>query len=208
MSSVSTMTVDIGRGFAQPVHHGQQVFRSVLQAMAYPGRVQTLSADVFEGFDSAGLGRGLGAVLLALLDGETSLWLAPALAGESAAAHLRFHTGVRLVVNPAQAAFVACHAGAADTSLWAQLNAGSDTSPQVGATLLIEVESLEHGSALSLRGPGIEQVQSLRVAGLSDAFWRARVEAEADFPCGIDLILCCGERLAALPRSTHVSLEG
>ncbi len=204
---MSAMTADIGRGFAQPVHDAQRVFRAVLDATARPGRVQTLPAAVLDGFDSVGLGRGLCAVLLALLDAETRLWLDPGLADGTAAAHLRFHTGVRLVADQAHAAFVACTPAAAG-ALWVQLNPGSDTGPQDGATLLIEVASLGHGMAIDLRGPGIQHVQRLQVEGLSEAFWRARIVAEADFPCGIDLILCSGDCIAALPRSTHLRLEG
>lgn len=204
---MSIATADIGRGFAQPVHNAQQVFRAVLDAMARPGRLQGLPPATRNGFDSAGLGRGLCAVLLALLDAETSLWLDTALADGATAAHLRFHTGVRLVAEPARAAFVACAAEAVDPALWAGLEHGGDSSPQDGATLLVEVASLNRGTALELRGPGIEQMQTLHVDGLSSAFWHARIAAEAAFPCGVDLILCSGDQIAALPRSTRLHLQ-
>lgn len=199
---------EIGRGLAQPVHDAQQVFRAVLEAMSRPGRVQTLPAQVLDGIDCAGLGRATTALLLALLDAETRLWIAPALQRGGLVEHLRFHTGVRVVDAPAQAAFAVTAAAQASASLWTTLSLGSDEVPQDGATLVVEVDGFDTGPALELSGPGIETMQVVRVAGLDTTFWQARVALEPAFPRGIDLILCCGERLVALPRSTHLRLEG
>jgi alpha-D-ribose 1-methylphosphonate 5-triphosphate synthase subunit PhnH len=204
---MTSTLAEIGRGLAQPVHDAQQVFRSVLEAMSRPGRVQALPAATLDGLDTAGLGRGTTALLLALLDAETRLWLAPPLRRDGSVEHLRFHTGVRVVEEPAQAAFAVIDAAHASASLWTTLAHGSDEVPQDGATLIVEVESFESGPALVLSGPGIESTQALRVAGLDAAFWQARIALEPAFPRGIDLILCCGERLAALPRSTRLRLE-
>lgn len=205
---MSAVLADIGPGFAQPVHAAQQVFRALLEAMSRPGRVQTLPAGSLEGLHDAGLGRARCAALLALLDGEASVWLHAALRGTGAPAHLQFHTGVRLAAAAEEGAFVVLDAAHAEAALWQALPCGSDTAPQEGATLVIEVPSLENGLALALRGPGVRSVQRLRVGGLHAGFWQARAALECAFPCGIDLILTCGERVAALPRSTRVALEG
>jgi alpha-D-ribose 1-methylphosphonate 5-triphosphate synthase subunit PhnH len=199
---------EVGRGFARPAHDSQQVFRAVLEAMSRPGRVQTLAAGSPEGLDDAGLGRARAAVLLALLDAETSVWLHPALRREAALAQLRFHTGVRVAADASRAAFAVIDAAQADASLWDALEHGSDTVPQDGATLIVEVPSLQRGLALALRGPGVQTVQPLHVDGLDAAFWHARARLEREFPRGVDLVLTCGDRLAALPRSTRAALEG
>lgn len=204
---MNAMLAEIGCGFADPVHGAQQVFRAVLEAMSRPGRIQTLPAAALDGLDAPGPGRGLTAVLLGLLDGQTSVWIAGALRSDAVIGRLRFHTGVRFADGAAQAAFVVSDAAHAEASLWTTLSRGSDEAPQDGATLIVEVPSFEHGSLLALRGPGIEQAQPLRVGGLEAAFWRARQAVQADFPRGVDLLLVCGERIAALPRSTRVSLE-
>lgn len=194
----------VGRGFADPVHGAQQVFRALLEAMSRPGRVQALPAAALAGLEPPASGRGLAAVLLALLDGETSAWLDPAGAPSGLADYLRFHTGVRLPQEPAAAAFVVTRATPAAAAFWTTLADGSDEAPQDGATLIVEVPSLDAGPALVLQGPGIETVQTLRAGGLDAAFWAARRTLEAGLPRGIDLILTCGECLAALPRSTRV----
>lgn len=198
----------LGRGFADPVHGAQQVFRCLLRAMSCPGQVQSLPSAALAGLDSPTPGIAMGAALLCLLDADTRLWLA---LGEHAGRcrdQLRFHTGVQWAEQPGEAGFVAAIAGPAAVHWWRLLERGSDESPQAGASLLLEVPSLDSGLALVLRGPGIEHHQPLRVSGLAPDFWQARIALEADYPRGIDLLLCCGDRLAAVPRSTRITLEG
>jgi alpha-D-ribose 1-methylphosphonate 5-triphosphate synthase subunit PhnH len=198
----------IGRGFADPVHGAQQVFRCLLRAMSLPGQVQTLPATALAGFHSPTPGVAMGAALLCLLDAEARLWIALDEHAERCRDQLRFHTGVQWAEQPGQAGFVAGIAGPAAVHWWQQLDQGSDEAPQAGATLLLEVPSLDSGLALALRGPGIEHCQPLLVRGLAPDFWQARIALEADYPRGIDLLLCCGDRLVAIPRSTRITIEG
>lgn len=205
---MSAVLADLGRGFEQPVHDAQQVFRAVLEAMSRPGRVQTLPALALQSLEPPGLGQATTAVLMTLLDAETRVWLHPSLRSEAARSYLQFHTGVQHVDDAQRATFAVIEADHATPALWHELECGSDAVPQDGATLIVEVPSLDQGLALALRGPGVETVQALRVDGLHAGFWQARHALEADFPLGIELILTCGDRLAAVPRSTRVSLEG
>lgn len=204
----------VGRGFAQPVHAAQQAFRALLEAMSRPGRIQVLPEPVLAGIEPPGLARGMTALLLTLLDAETSLWIEPTLAGADSLDYLRFHTGVRTLADPGDAAFVVCPADRARPGTWLALSAGSDELPQSGATLLVEVPSLQlQGAAaasprLRLEGPGIENTQALAAGGLDAAFWHARAALQGEYPRGIDLILCCGDTLAAIPRTTRVTVEG
>ncbi|HEY4065394.1 MAG TPA: phosphonate C-P lyase system protein PhnH, partial [Burkholderiaceae bacterium] len=71
-----------------------------------------------------------------------------------------------------------------------------------------EVASLSSGARLLLSGPGIERHARLNVGGVAADFWRRRIEIEAEFPRGVDLLLVCGSSLVGLPRSTHLALEG
>ncbi len=204
----------VGRGFAQPVHASQRAFRALLDAMSRPGRIQALPDTVLDGIEPPGLPRGLTALLLTLLDAETSVWVDPELAGEHGLDYLRFHTGVRTLSDPGEAAFAAWPADRVRPAAWSVLDAGTDEVPQSGATLLVEVASLQSqvmstaGTLLQLRGPGIESVQSLLVGGLDAAFWQARAALEGEYPRGIDLILCCGDTLAAIPRTARVTVQG
>jgi alpha-D-ribose 1-methylphosphonate 5-triphosphate synthase subunit PhnH len=202
----------VGHSFAQPVAASQQCFRALLQAMSRPGRVQALPPAALQGLQPPGLGPALTAVLLTLLDAEVQLWLDPRLDAAGAAAFLRFHTGVKFAARRDEAAFVALPAEQASAALWRQLRLGSDAAPQDGATLIVEVPALMPapavpGQTLCLRGPGIQDTHRLVVAGLNAAFWQARAALAAEFPRGVDLLLCSGDHLAALPRTTQVTLE-
>jgi alpha-D-ribose 1-methylphosphonate 5-triphosphate synthase subunit PhnH len=202
----------VARGFNDPVSGAQRVFRGLLDATARPGRIATLPGDAIAGLDAAALSPAAYAVLLALLDAETSAWLDGMTAG--ALDPLRFHTGMRAARSESDAAFVAVDAEHAAPSLWSRLASGTDERPQDGATLLVDVSSLHAGragpgeSALVLRGPGIESEHRLAVGGLDARFWAARAALAPAFPRGVDLVLACGARLAALPRTTRVAVEG
>lgn len=189
------------RGFADATHDAQAVFRSVLDAFSRPGRLQTLAAS--DGLQApAPLSRGLTALLLTLLDGETRLHLAGPLGSEAAWMYTRFHTGVA-VAERAAADFVAERAADAR---WDGLQTGSDEAPQQGATLIVEAVSLA-GQALTLSGPGIETTQRMGLCGLPPAFWQQRIEMQRDFPRGVDLLLVCGSQLIGVPRSTRITFD-
>ena len=85
---------------------------------------------------------------------------------------------------------------------------GTEEEPQRGATLIVQVPSLLDVRGWRLTGPGIESMRWLNVAGLPVGFLAQWNQNRAAFPCGMDLILCCGERLAALPRTVRIVEAG
>jgi alpha-D-ribose 1-methylphosphonate 5-triphosphate synthase subunit PhnH len=206
----------MGGGFADPVHGAQQAFRALLEAMSRPGRVQALPAAALDGLRPADaalappVGAGLAATLLALLDAETPVLLAGALADGDAGAWVRFHTGARAAADGAPVAWAVARAADVDAALLARLALGTDEAPQDGATLVVEVDGLDaaDGIGLALRGPGVASVQRLRVAGLPASFWAWRRELRHALPRGVDLVLVQGARVAAVPRSARLEIEG
>lgn len=210
---MSAVLAEMTPGFRDPVHGAQQSFRTLLDAMSRPGRVQALPSAALDGIVPPSVPRGTAlslstaAVLLCLLDAETTVHLSGRLATAPSLAWLRFHTGVRLAARGDAAAFTVTRAAELETVLWEALDIGSDEAPQDGGTLIVEVDSLETGTPLQLRGPGIEGVQPLCVAGPSPAFWQWRRQLSTQRPRGIDLVLCCGDRLTALPRSTRIEID-
>ena len=214
---MSSVLARMGAGFADPVHGAQQTFRTLLAAMSEPGRVLTLPDAATAGLAAQDvdlrppLGVALAATLLTLLDADTPVHLAGALATDDARAWLRFHTGTRALQRPT--AMTAAQARDVDAALWTALDLGTDEAPQSGATLFVEVDALSEqplpgAIALKLRGAGIADARDLAVAGLSSAFWQWRAALRSELPRGIDVVLVCGTTVAAIPRSTRVESEG
>jgi alpha-D-ribose 1-methylphosphonate 5-triphosphate synthase subunit PhnH len=181
-------------GFADPVLDSQRCFRAVLDAMARPGRLQRLPVALTP---PAPLNPAAAVLLLTLADADTPVWLdAP-----EAADWLRFHAGCPLVAEPDRAQFLlAC----GSMPPLAALDAGTEEDPDRSATLLAQVDSFETSEGWRLTGPGIEQEHRLRVSGLPGDFlaqWQAN---HARFPQGVDVVLCAGDALVALPRTVSI----
>lgn len=198
MATATALAADkpIGFGFPDPVRDSQTVFRIVLDVMANPGRIAPLPALVTA---QDRLGPGAAAICLALVDFETPLWLDPILASDDTAGYLRFHAGAPIAASPNAAGFAVLEG--ASTPL-GSFKTGSDAYPEEGATVIIQVPDLFTTGPLVLSGPGIDGERCLGVEGLPASFWEERAAVNAGFPRGIDLILCAGHRVAALPRTT------
>lgn len=186
-------------GFADPVLDAQRAFRSVLEGMAHPGRV-TVMPEVEA---PPPLEVAAAAACLTLLDHDTPLWIDPAGATAEVLAWLRFHCGVPVVDTPGAARFaLVVEAGA--LGRLDVFEAGSDERPDLSATVLLQVQGLLAGTGFRLRGPGIDGESRLAVVGAPPGLGTALRVNAARFPRGVDLVLCAGHRLAALPRTTRV----
>ena len=194
-------------GFADPVHDTQAVFRTLLDALARPGRVGVIetalpAAEAAHGADRAGLAAF--ASLLALCDYATPVWLAQR--DDALAAALRFHAGAPLTDVPGEAAFAYVHDAATLPPLDTLAN-GTPESPEQSATVFVRVDSRTGGATVTLRGPGIEDAHTIAPAGLPERFWQERAALAVQFPCGIDFYLVCGNGLVGLPRTIHVEMN-
>lgn len=185
-------------GFADPVIDAAHGFRAMLDAMARPGTIHSVGEALNP---PAPLGRAAAAVLLTLADHDAPVWL-PDETGKDARRWLAFHAGAAVVAERARAAFAWLPHPAAALPLngWAM---GEPAYPDRSTTLLIEVARLGTGGGLELSGPGIDGSARLD-AGLPDDLLAARAGLRPLHPLGLDLIVTCGERLAALPRTTSV----
>ena len=188
------MNIDLP-GFADPVLESQACFRAVLDALARPGTLRQAGMGLTP---PAPLAPAAAAVLLTLVDGETTLFLP--LGWAMARDWVGFHCGTVPVAAAQGAGFVLADA----LPDLAALDAGSDEAPDASATVILQVASFGTGRRLRLSGPGLRVAVRLDVAGLPDDFPVAWAANHALFPRGVDLLLCCGTTLAALPRSVRV----
>ena len=188
------MNTGLEAGFAAPVRDAQSCFRAVLDAMSRPGRIARVAGVVAP----APLGIAAGAVLLTLVDHETPVWLDRDASG--ARAWIEFHCGAPVVATSDACAFAL---GLALPDL-GQFSAGTHESPETSATVICQVAAFGAGRRLRLSGPGLRESEVLAIDGLPPDFvtiWRRNHDL---FPRGIDLILCAGDQLTALPRTVSI----
>ena len=184
-------TIDLP-GFADPVTDAQGCFRAVLDAMARPGRIHEAGVGLTP---PVPLAPASAAVLLTLVDHETPLWLDPNVAASRE--WIAFHCGAPLATGPDACAF----ALALSLPDLAVLPAGSHEAPERSATIILQVRAFEGGQRFRLEGPGLREPGIPAIDGLPVEFAGVWQQNRARFPLGVDVILCAGARLAALPRS-------
>ncbi len=180
-------------GFADPVADAQHCFRAVLDAMARPGSIRKAGCLA----PPPPLCPSAGAVLLSLIDHETPVWLDPAF--EPARGWAAFHCGAEFV-EPGAAAFLL----AAELPVLGVLRQGSDEAPEESATVILQLPRLGTGTRFRLSGPGLACPTVFSADGLPPSFAGLWAANRAAFPLGVDLILCAGAQLAALPRTVAV----
>jgi alpha-D-ribose 1-methylphosphonate 5-triphosphate synthase subunit PhnH len=182
-------------GFADPVGDAQATFRAVLDAMARPGSLQRAGERLTA---PAPLDGATAAVLLTLVDNETPLWLdASAMPARD---YLAFHCGAVIVDAPDKAAF----ALALTLADLAALSAGSHEAPESSTTLVLQIARLGEGERYTLSGPGLREPTVLAATGLPAEFPRIWHSNHALYPRGVDVVLCAGTTLTALPRSVSI----
>lgn len=188
-------------GFADSVIEAQGVFRALMEALARPGRLQSLPVRLAP---PAPLDAGLAAVALTLADHDAPLWLDRPLAAAPAVADwLRFHTGARIVTDPREAAFALVSDPARMPAL-AAFAQGEPDYPDRSTTLALACTTLSDAGGFTLEGPGIRDTARLRPAPLPEGFVAAWRQNNALFPRGVDLLLTDGARVAGLPRTTII----
>lgn len=190
----------IAPGFSDPVFQSQAAFRALLAALSEPGTLRQVASEIAP---PEGLTIATATALLTLADYETPVWLPEALRNGPAGAWLRFHCGAALVENPAEAAFAVIDC-AADEPRLSAFNLGTDQFPDRSTTVIVQVNRLEGGHAITLAGPGILGSRDIAPQGLRSGFTDELRENGALYPLGVDVLLTHGEGLIGLPRSTQI----
>jgi alpha-D-ribose 1-methylphosphonate 5-triphosphate synthase subunit PhnH len=176
-------------GFINAPHQAAHAFRAALNVMARPGLIETLSGAL----PPTPMSVAAGVLILTLCDRTTPLHLAGDYDCPSIRDWVTFHTGAPLVGAP-DASFA--------LGLWADLAGqefpiGTAEYPDRATSLILEMPHLT-ATGTRLTGPGIEVSARL---SLPIGF-----DNRAEFPLGLDCFFTCGDRLAALPRSTNIEV--
>lgn len=171
----------------------QACFRTLLEAFSTPGRIVTLPVPLTP---PPGLSPSCAAVLLTLTDAQTKVCLPEEHPGRD---WLVFHTGAPLTQMP-----LADFCVATQRPPLSALRQGTDEAPEDGATLILDLPDLENGTRrLKISGPGLKEpvTMALPLDASFIAEWRAQTRMA---PRGVDVLLCAGAKILALPRSLHI----
>ncbi|MCT4370349.1 phosphonate C-P lyase system protein PhnH [Yangia mangrovi] len=177
-------------GFADAPVQAARAFRAALEAMARPGRIETV-----EGAEAPGISTAAAVLLLTLCDRETPIHLASGCDGEALKRWIAFHIGAPVVV--AEEAMFALGGWEALKPL-DRYRIGTAEYPDRSVTLIVEVAALE-SAGMKLTGPGIATEAALSLPEVEAFAHNAR-----RFPLGWDCYFTAQDRLAALPRTTTV----
>lgn len=181
---------DLTPGFSSPFE-AQACFRAILNAFSTPGSTVPLPLSLLP---PPGLSPACASVLLTLVDTHTKVALPKASPAEN---WLVFHTGAAFAE-----AETADFCVAATLPPLSSLRQGTDEKPEESATLILEVEDFT-GDSFKLSGPGLKEATTLRLP-LNQAFitdWQNQTQKA---PLGVDVILCAGNEIIALPRSLKI----
>ena len=176
----------------QPLNQ-QAVYRAVLTAMSFPGRV----LDIGELLEGARAELGVLACLVdemvtiadpdsRLTDAERRLLSAAALAPADDADYVLFDGSTAPLENY-------------------QPRIGTIYRPEVASLLILTVGAVGEGeTAVTLTGPGVPTEKTVSLSGLHPDWLTARNRWRSNFPTGADFVFCDATRIAAIPRTTEV----
>ena len=189
-------------GFRHPVFDAQAVFRGVLDALARPGLPSSLPSGLAP---PVPLTPELAALALALADPDAPIWLdAPLAASPDVIGYLRFHTGARIVADPVEAVF-ALVSDPEGRVPFAEFPVGTDEYPDRSATLVIALESLADGAAMTFAGPGIRREVRVAARPLPTGLEEVLRGHAASFPRGLDILFVCDGQVLGIPRSARLA---
>lgn len=192
----------VARGFRNAPLQAAWAFRSILEAMARPGRIQPLTADLDP---PAPLYPATAAVALTLADHDTTVWLDGDMRNADVVSFLKFHCGCPITEDPLQAVF----GFAASSDALPPLDsfaAGTPDYPDRSATLVLQCPALDNREDVVLTGPGVETEQGLSVPGLSPEFWRQLKANNRRYPLGIDVLFTSVSVVVGCPRSSALEI--
>jgi alpha-D-ribose 1-methylphosphonate 5-triphosphate synthase subunit PhnH len=192
------MTASAAFDLSQPGFAAQSTFRAVMDATALPGTLQPI-AGVPDAV--APLSAEAAAIALALFDHDTPVWLDAGLAAvPEVASWLRFHTGAPIAATSKLAVFALVSDPMQLPPIDA-FNLGTPEYPDRSTTIILQVQSLLDGPALTLAGPGIQDRKRFCVSPMSPELPGFVADNRTLFPRGVDLLFVAPRTVAALPRS-------
>lgn len=187
------------------VHDTQEVFRTILYCMSRPGTIKNIEE----------IGRPIGqheycqhsifVTAITLLDAEVHFHIVGENADAIGELLSSFTFSKAAEIHEADYIFIMKDAQQPlINDVFQKAKKGTLTNPEQSATILIETDKLSNGSHLTLVGPGIEHTENVEIDA-SEHWVAERVEANKEYPLGVDMILIDKHsNMMSLPRTTVI----
>ena len=168
------------------------IFRKLLDGFSFPGRIQEIG-ELIENINASE------AILPVLLDSTVSLADPNEKISEESFAFLNCQKTVA-----EKARFII-----ADGKLAPRFkpNSGSLMEPEMGATLILEINEIGAGKTIELSGPGIQTTTVIQIDGLNSEWLSEEIRQRSGFPRGVDLIICDENKFICIPRTTNLEVK-
>ncbi|MEA1869422.1 MAG: phosphonate C-P lyase system protein PhnH [Euryarchaeota archaeon] len=185
------------------IFDSQRIFRSLLDAMANPGRIITLPDIRIE---TPATNRHPLLLLMTLLDHEVNFYVMGG-AQTQVTEYLKTNTGSK-ESRLENSDFILVYDGSSH-GLIQSARVGTLEYPDESATVIYDIDSIGYGGEdilLELSGPGIADKRRIGVSGIEQTEI-GDVLAMQDYPLGLDLIFSDNAgRIACIPRSTTMKV--
>ncbi len=192
------------------VHDIQAAYRRVVHATSFPGTVVDISEQASLVDIESHLPDPMIVLAMMLVDAEVTFYIASSDARADATVISQLTYARVATSEEAGYLFLARSGNASIASLIEAARIGSLTDPHLGATIIVEVSSLEalvseHPGCIVLSGPGVREIAYLAIPEIDWVEPRRRQNEE--YPLGVDLMLVTpAGQLASIPRTTRLEV--
>ncbi|WP_338787548.1 phosphonate C-P lyase system protein PhnH [Metabacillus sp. FJAT-53654] len=197
------------------VHGTQRIFRKLLDCMAKPGEIDSISEEIAPIEAMEGFPCSLQGIAFTLIDREVQFHVL-ANHSETIKRALEWKTYSKFSsILAADYIFINHPENVENISeVMQQIKKGTLSDPHDSATVVLCVEGLTSTNMpssslkLTMKGPGIAANKTVYISGLSSKWIEERNIATNEFPLGTDLIITTNEGdIMAVPRTTLLESE-
>jgi alpha-D-ribose 1-methylphosphonate 5-triphosphate synthase subunit PhnH len=187
------------------VHDIQKSYRKVLNCMARPGVIESIK-EVSEKVDmNIDFLKSTLVIMFMLLDAEVSFKIISKNERDLTNIVNQLTYAKASDAEAADFVFVLRDAAPEDIELaFRDAKLGDLIDPHKSATIIVEVDEVSNEKALALKGPGIEEINYVKITALGN--WiEAREQKNIEYPLGVDTIFIDkGSNILCLPRTTQI----
>jgi alpha-D-ribose 1-methylphosphonate 5-triphosphate synthase subunit PhnH len=188
----------------ETIHFIQESYRKLLNTMARPGVIEKLEDNFSKECEWIDFLFGTYSIMKMLLDTETSFKIF-SLEENKNANIINGLTGAKIKdTNESDFIFVSLDKREDIEEAIKNASIGDLINPEKGATIFIEVEDINKGIKVKLKGPGILGEKNIFLP-IESSLIHMRNEKVSEYPTGIDLVFIDKEgNILSIPRTTKI----